>query len=394
MVSILAAQGERGAARQMGALLLHDFFHLRAHAAQIAPVHVGVHIKNRPHVVVVDDHRRGAALNRHQVGEKLRAARHRAGVSVGLRGAAGRGADGSIPCRGRAGLRTRRGGIDHVGGHRDRRAQQRIQRIDPVLRRLHANVVVDAVGPVHPKVRRHLAAAAERDQHVAGDVALRQTQLRRLDAIHVQADLRLVDHLVNVNVGRAGDARNPVRELLGNLVVGVGVSPDHLQIDGRGKAEVQNLGGDIGRLEEEGHVGKPLAEAFAEQHLVIAGRAVLLLERNQDFAVGAGDGRDVALGETGPATYGIPMLSISVSISSAGITSRISLFDVRRTAPRSLRCACRPERAPAAASGRSRHRGRNPRRPATPGPAKRSRTAMKAERTRARCRRDQSSRPM
>ena len=79
-------------------------------------------------------------------------------------------------------------------------AQQGIQGIDAVLRRLHANVVADAVRPVHPEVRRHRAAAAERDQHAVGDIALRQAHLRRLLPIHVQADYRLVRHLVNVGV--------------------------------------------------------------------------------------------------------------------------------------------------------------------------------------------------
>ena len=46
-------------------------------------------------------------------------------------------------------------------------------------------------------------------------------------------------------------------------------------------------------------------------HFVIAGGAVfLLVQRNQDFAVGAGDGRDVALGDAGQ-LLGMPMLSMS-----------------------------------------------------------------------------------
>src|SRR4029077_13978859 len=287
----------------MGALLFHDLFHLGADAAQIPPIHVRVHVKNRLNVIVVDDHRCGPPLNGHQVRKKLRASRHRSWVTVRLGGTTGRGAYKSIASRSHAGLRTRRGGIDRVGRLGYRRAEQGIQPIDPVLGRLHANAVVDAIIPVHPVVRCHLAAAAERDQHAAGYVALRQTHLRRLDPIHVQADFRLVDHLVNVNIGGSGNMRNPVRELAGYLVVRARVSPDYLQIDGRRNPEVQDLGGDIGRLEEKGRVGESLAESFPELHLIIAGRAVVLLERNQDFAVGAGDGRNLALGEASPAIY-------------------------------------------------------------------------------------------
>ena len=47
MVSYLAAQVEGYAAGQMRLLLLHDFFHFRANAPQIAAVDIGVHVENR-----------------------------------------------------------------------------------------------------------------------------------------------------------------------------------------------------------------------------------------------------------------------------------------------------------------------------------------------------------
>ena len=153
------------------------FSHFRADAAQIPPVDIGIHIKHRPDVVVVDDHRRVASvapMTRFESSCVLPAIG--SGISVGLGRAARRGADEALPAAGRARLRTRRGAVHGAGRRRNRRAQQRVQGIDPVLRRLHADVVVDAVRPVHPVVRRHRAAAAERDQHAAGDVALRQAQ--------------------------------------------------------------------------------------------------------------------------------------------------------------------------------------------------------------------------
>ena len=87
------------------------FSHLGADAAQIAPVHIRVHVEDRPHVVVVDDHGRVVALHGDQVRKQLRAARHGAGISVGLRGAAGRSADEAIARRRRARLRARRGAV-------------------------------------------------------------------------------------------------------------------------------------------------------------------------------------------------------------------------------------------------------------------------------------------
>src|SRR5579864_906795 len=105
---------------------------------------------------------------------------------------------------------------------------------------------------------------------------------------------------MNVNVGGAGDAGDPLGELLGDLVVGIEVAPDHLQVDGRGQTEVQNLRSDVGRLEKEDGVREFFLETLAELDFVIASGVVFLFERDQDFAVGAGDGGDVALGKTGP----------------------------------------------------------------------------------------------
>ena len=61
------------------------------------------------------------------------------------------------------------------------------------------------------EIRRHRGAARKGDEHAAGDVALGQPELRCLDAIHVEADLRLIHHLVYMHVGRAGNVRDLLR---------------------------------------------------------------------------------------------------------------------------------------------------------------------------------------
>ena len=95
-MSILAAQLERGAARQFGVELVHDLLDAGADAAQVAAVHVGVHVEHRLHVVVVDDLRRHAAADVDQIGKQLRAARRRARIAVGERSLVGPGADAGI----------------------------------------------------------------------------------------------------------------------------------------------------------------------------------------------------------------------------------------------------------------------------------------------------------
>ena len=80
------------------------------------------------------------------------------------------------------------------------------------------------------------------------------------------------------------------RDLLRDLVVGGGVAAQHLDVDGRGQAEVQNLVGDVGGLEEEDHVGELLVEPLAQAVGVFGGGAVLLrLERDQDIAIADAD---------------------------------------------------------------------------------------------------------
>ena len=115
-----------------------------------------------------------------------------------------------------------------------------------------------------------------------------------------EADFRLVDHLVDMHVGGAGNVGNLPCQLLGDLIVGCGLAPDYLQIERCGQTEVQNLGRDIGRLEEEDRVREFFLQAFSKQDFIVASGMVLLVQRNQDFAVGAGDGRDIALRQTVP----------------------------------------------------------------------------------------------
>ena len=85
---------------------------------------------------------------------------------------------------------------------------------------------------------------------------------------------------------------------VGDLVIGVRVPADNLQIDGRGQSEIDNLAGDIGWLKEEIHVGKLLAQSFPQKNFVVARRPMfVLVQRNQDFAIRGGNGREYRLAQ-------------------------------------------------------------------------------------------------
>ena len=166
----------RGAARQLGRHLCDDLLDSRAHAAEIAAVHIGVDVDHRLHVVVVDDCRGDAAAHGDHIGEQLRTARSRAGVAVGGGCLVRTGADSGVGRVGRTGGRGRGGGVHGAEGRADRRTQHRVQRIHAVLRRLHGDAVADAGAPVEELGGRDLAAGTERDQQAGGHVALRQAR--------------------------------------------------------------------------------------------------------------------------------------------------------------------------------------------------------------------------
>ena len=75
--------------------LAHDAFYIASDAAEVAPVHIGIHVVDGPHIVVIHNDRSVGPLDTDQVGKQLSAARHGPGISVRLRGTAGSGGDRS-----------------------------------------------------------------------------------------------------------------------------------------------------------------------------------------------------------------------------------------------------------------------------------------------------------
>ena len=72
-----------------------------------------------------------------------------------------------------------------------------------------------------------------------------------------------------MHVHRAGNRRHLLFQLPGDLVIAFEVAPDHLDVDRRRQAEVQDLVGDIGGLEVEAAIREFLVEALP-QLLVVA----------------------------------------------------------------------------------------------------------------------------
>ncbi len=93
-----------------------------------------------------------------------------------------------------------------------------------------------------------------------------------------------------------GTCSHPIGNLLRDLVVGRHVGADQLNIDGRGQAEVQNLGNDVGRLEEEFHAGKLPRQTFAQPaNVVRRGMMMLLVQAHQNLRVAGANDAGVAV---------------------------------------------------------------------------------------------------
>ena len=77
------------------------------------------------------------------------------------------------------------------------------------------------------------------------------------------------------------------------------VDAHHLHVDRGRQAEVEDLAGDVGRLEVEDAVGEPLRQLLPQPGDVVGRRRVLLLEGDQDLAVGVADRAVIDVGPHG-----------------------------------------------------------------------------------------------
>ena len=101
-----------------------------------------------------------------------------------------------------------------------------------------------------------------------------------------------------------GTRRSWLQDLIGHSAVGLDIRALDLHVDGRGQAEVENLGDDVGGQEIENHPGKLLGELFAQGPDIVRRRAMLWVERHgdvgiarPDHAIGAVHGVHGAIGQ-------------------------------------------------------------------------------------------------
>src|ERR1035441_4024380 len=87
------------------------------------------------------------------------------------------------------------------------------QRLDIVLWRLCHQIIVHSVLLVQKEDGRGLETTAERNQQAGGDVALAEAALCGLGAVHRNMELRIVESLLDTQVGKSGHTRSEERRV-------------------------------------------------------------------------------------------------------------------------------------------------------------------------------------
>jgi hypothetical protein len=161
----LSAQSDVRAARHVLAGLLQDALDVGRDRAEIAVLHGAVDVDDRLDVVMRDD--------------------------AGAR---------PLGDPGEAAQILRRGGL----GRCDRHVGEIRRAVDAVLWHLRDDRIGDAVLGVQPEIRLNLATAGQRDEKAVGGVTLGQSDLAGERPVDLHVELRIVEDLLDAQVGDAG----------------------------------------------------------------------------------------------------------------------------------------------------------------------------------------------
>ena len=238
------------------------------------------------------------------------------------------------------------------------------RRIHAVLRGLGHHGVAHALR-AQPEAWRGLETGGKSDQRITGDVGLGETHLLGLGPVHIHKHDRLVQSLLDMHVGRAGNLADARDHVIGNLVISRHVRADNLNVDGRGQAEVQDLADDVRRLEEELRARELLGQLAAEIADVVRRGAMFGIQRNQNLGIRGADHAAVAVGEVDAAVRHSDVVQNRVQFVARYFLAEWIAPPAGR-ARQSLQCANPSGRASADESGRRRRTGTGPTRAAEP----------------------------
>jgi hypothetical protein len=98
-----------------------------------------------------------------------------------------------------------------LAGQRNRGVAERVDRVDPVLGRLYDDRVIHAGLQIEPVVRLRLRRSRERHEQTLRDVRFREADLASHPAVDIDVEFRVARYLLQPDIGRSGDCRDPSR---------------------------------------------------------------------------------------------------------------------------------------------------------------------------------------
>ena len=133
-----------------------------------------------------------------------------------------------------------------------------------ILRRLHHDRIGHAVVGIEPIGRRDLAAAGEIDHQAVGHVALGDADILGARAVDIDVEAGAAERLLDARVDQTRNMPQPAQQFLRIGVIRRQIGPADLQVDRRGRAEIQDLADDVGRQERERHSREARRQLLAQ----------------------------------------------------------------------------------------------------------------------------------
>src|SRR5277367_6478653 len=124
-----------------------------------------------------------------------------------------------------------------------------------------------------------------------------KTQLFCLGTFNSHAEIRLVEGLLNPQVGRTGNVPHFREQVVCVDMISLQVVSDNLNVDRSGQAKIENLADHVSRQKSEGNTRKLFRQFQPELVNVVIGGTMLGRERYKNVCVRRAHGCRVAVGK-------------------------------------------------------------------------------------------------
>ena len=251
----LAADGDRRALGKLAAGVVDDLLDVRGDAAEIAILGRRIDIHDVTDVVMRNDRVERLGRKGRQAAQEL----------------------------------LRVGGLE-------RQVLEVAERVDAVLRGLDRNGVGNAVGGAQPVGRGRLGAARKGGLQAGRGVVLGEAHDAGEFAVEVDPEGGVPEGFLDARIGDSGNMANLGQELHCEGAAGLEIGACDLDVDRRGRAEVEDLAHHIGGKEGEGRARERPRESLAQGLHVNVGRGRPFAQGHENVGVEDADRSRVAVG--------------------------------------------------------------------------------------------------